>query len=296
MKRLLPIILTTTLSLTAYGAQEQSNNIGEAVTKSIDILVGAYNGAENAVAKHDNRHAHPIKQADVEQLKNQTINTLNTLQNIGEQLQNGNIENVATNIEQLQQQYDSKGEIPNIANLIRKGDRLYRNLKGQYTAEDFKHLTPNQMIAVLNQSVSALRSEPSTQEIGDALAGISHFLITFSQLVDTPDRFDTESQAFHQDVQHYKNLAYQQGIPNESDPVDSLITALKLATAEHHIGQPSANRDRALKAQLSKHLNNPRTIFSRNEYQAVSKLLKQLGADFATEASTWTQLENQLVR
>lgn len=295
MKHYLAFTLLITLPLHAETPQQPSD-INQTLTQSIDILVGAYNGAEEAIAKNSGRTAQRIDPNDVTQLKNQTTDTINKLQHIGEQLQQGNFQHAAANIDQLQNQFDKKGELPRIGDYVRQGANLYHHLTKQYSPEQLQNLTPTQAISLFATLTSNLQQDPKTAAINNVLASISQMLIQFEQLIQTSEPYQQEHKTLHQDIQYLKTLAHQQGIPDADDPVDNLLTNLKLAVAENSIGQLSNNRSSALKTQLQQYINYPRAIFSHREYQEAYQLLLQLGVAFSPQTQQWTKLEKLLIR
>ncbi|SUO95521.1 hypothetical protein [Suttonella ornithocola] len=279
----------------AWGQNAQENP--PSLTQAVDILVGALNGAQAVMAEQNHTAVQPISDAEIHQLKQNAQQISQTLNTISRQLEAKDILGLANTLDSVQNQL-SKGNYSNdiqLGDILRTGDAIYQRWQRSHPQADFNHLNANEVQSLMQSAEAELVQRPQTRQLGQMLGGFYRLLAGFNQIANAPEPYQLQQQQLSHEVAQLKALAAQQGI---TAPVDAqtLITGLKLSAAEHIIGEKSVARDAQLKQQLNTILSHPYAIFSIQDYQAIDKLLLQLGSDFFVYRQKWQQQKSALIR
>lgn len=294
MKRSYLLIALFGISNVLHAADSQAQT---EVSQAINAIIAAYNGAEQSLANDQNRPSHLIDAEQKQQLKNQAVQAIAGLEQLGQQLQEKDLSSAANTLDTLQNQFGLRqADIPRFGDYLRRADKLYQQWQ-QQTGATLQTATPTQMGQLLTLTANALANgSQAEREIGGIVRIISGYLTAFSQLEDNVNHYDLEAAKLSRDVARLKNLAAAQGINTaQSDRVQALMDALKQRAGEQSIGESNPKADEKIIASLSQLLSHPVPLFSAQQADTIERLLAQLGNNYRGIYTQWQQQRQQLI-
>lgn len=302
MKKLI-LVMTCALCITAHSQTEQTTQAQE-VARAVDVLIAAYHGAQQEIAKQTGTSAVTLSASEKQKIQQEAGEAIRTLQQFSQDIRQGQTQQAAEHLLALQAQINrasgqNRQELAQVAQYLRCGGEVYHRWQQQAQVQDIKQASAEQIDSLLTAVQAELEKGSATErEIGQFVGGAWGILRALDDMARAPEPYAAERQALSSEIQALQALAEQQGIGHNSQTqrVEGLLQLLKLRVAERQIHMSDAQAEQQLINNLQEILRNPQAIFTPQQFVTIERLLAQLGSSFSETHRTWIAKEKFLVK
>lgn len=282
-------------------AQQQTDT--QELARALDVLIAAYNGAQQEIARQEGRPAATISLQQSQALQTEVNEALQTLTRFADNLRQGQVNQAADYLQNLQAQINRASgnhgqQLAEAAQYLRRGGHVYQEWQAKQGISDITQANAAQIEDLVNAAQKELAQGSQTErKIAQAVSGLWGVLKVFDKVANAPEPYAAEQQAMQQEIAALKALAEQQGISGAAHrQAEGLLQLLKLRAAEHSINMIEPQADKQLLHSLEAVLRQPQAIFSPQQFAAAERLLAQLGDDFRDSHRLWNAQKNLLIR